>query len=224
MSELAGAKRIHLMGIGGAGMSSLARLLSSMGNAVSGCDLRHESSYIKALEALGVSCMAGHSREHLERFDPQLVIFSSAVDGNCEELVAARCEGIRTVGRGEALSWLFNEARGVGVAGTHGKTTTTSMIGLVLERAGLSPTLYIGAEVQDIGTNARLGGNPLFVAELDESGHQDPNRAERDEGEFFIEEVLDRNGDSIPPNALEIRLQTLPRDEGFWLDTGIISD
>ena len=169
MSELAGAKRIHLMGIGGAGMSSLARLLSSMGNAVSGCDLRHESSYIKALEALGVSCMAGHSREHLERFDPQLVIFSSAVDGNCEELVAARCEGIRTVGRGEALSWLFNEARGVGVAGTHGKTTTTSMIGLVLERAGLSPTLYIGAEVQDIGTNARLGGNPLFVAELDES-------------------------------------------------------
>ena len=64
----------------------------------------------------------------------------------------------------------------------------------------------------------------LVVAELDGSGHQDPNRAERDEGEFFIEEVLDRNGDSIPTNALEIRLQTLPRDEGFWLDTGIISD
>ena len=86
MSELAGAKRIHLMGIGGSGMSSLARLLSSMGSAVSGCDLRHESSCIKALEALGVPCAAGHSREHLERFDPQLVIFSSAVDGDCEEL------------------------------------------------------------------------------------------------------------------------------------------
>ena len=169
MSELAGAKRIHLMGIGGSGMSSLARLLSSMGNVVSGCDLRHESSCVKALEALGIPCVAGHSREHLERFDPQLVIFSSAVDGDCEELAAARRKGIRTVGRGEALSWLFNEARGVGVAGTHGKTTTTSMIGLILERAGLSPTLYVGAEVRDIGTNARLGGNPLFVAELDES-------------------------------------------------------
>ena len=113
MSELAGAKRIHLMGIGGSGMSSLARLLSSMGSVVSGCDLQHESSCVKALEALGVPCAAGHSREHLERFDPQLVIFSSAVDGDCEELAAARRKGIRTVGRGEALSWLFNEARGV---------------------------------------------------------------------------------------------------------------
>ena len=148
-------------------MSSLARLLSPA-RAVSGCDLER-GSHVEALEALGVACALGHSPEHIERFDPQLVIYSSAVAWDCEELAAARREGVRTVGRGEALSWLFNEARGIGVAGTHGKTTTSSMIGLVLERAGLSPTLYVGAEVQDIGTNACLGEGPLFVAELDES-------------------------------------------------------
>lgn len=148
-------------------MSSLARLLLPA-CGVSGCDLER-GTRVEKLEALGVRCALGHSPEHLERFDPQLVIYSSAVAGDCEELAAARRKGIRTVGRGEALSWLFNEARGIGVAGTHGKTTTSSMIGLVLERAGLSPTIYVGAEVQDIGTNARLGEGPLFVAELDES-------------------------------------------------------
>lgn len=156
------------MGIGGAGMSSLARLLVSMERAVSGCDLEYGSG-LGALEDLGVTCVIGHTPEHIERFDPQLVIYSSAIPADCEELAAARCRGIRTVGRGEALSWLFNESRGVGIAGTHGKTTTSSMIGLILERAGLSPTLYVGAEVRDIGTNAYLGEGPVFVAELDES-------------------------------------------------------
>ena len=155
------------MGIGGSGMSSLARLLSPR-YVVSGCDLEHGTA-VETLEALGIACATGHSSEHLERFDPQLVIYSSAVAEGCEELGAARHKGIRTARRGEALSWLFNEAQGVGVAGTHGKTTTSSMIGLILDRAALSPTLYVGAEVQDIGTNARLGSGPLFVAELDES-------------------------------------------------------
>ena len=126
-------------------MSSLARLLSPR-YVVSGCDLEHGTA-VETLEALGIACATGHSSEHLERFDPQLVIYSSAVAEGCEELGAARHKGIRTARRGEALSWLFNEAQGVGVAGTHGKTTTSSMIGLILDRAALSPTLYVGAEV-----------------------------------------------------------------------------
>lgn len=168
MSELTGVERIHLLGIGGSGMSSLARLLSPMAGSVSGCDLER-GACVEALEAMGVSCAIGHSPEHIERFDPQLVVYSSAIAEDCGELAAARRRGVRTAGRGEALSWLFNEAQGVGVAGTHGKTTTSSMIGLILDRANLSPTLYVGAEVRDIGTNARLGDGPLFVAELDES-------------------------------------------------------
>lgn len=168
MSGFSGVERIHLMGIGGSGMSSLARLLLSMGTAVNGCDLRYGDG-VEALKALGITCAVGHDPEHIEKFDPQLVIYSSAIPVGCGELAASRHKGIRTVGRGEALSWLFNEFRGVGVAGTHGKTTTSSMIGLILDRAGLSPTLYIGAESQDMGTNARLGESSLFVAELDES-------------------------------------------------------
>lgn len=149
-------------------MSSLAKLLASMGAAVSGCDLQR-GACVESLESLGITCALGHSPGHADRFDPQLVVYSSAIAEDCEELAAARRRGIRTVGRGEALSWLFNAARGIGVAGTHGKTTTSSMIGLILDRAGLSPTFCIGGESRDMGTGARLGEGALFVAELDES-------------------------------------------------------
>ena len=170
MAELSGVKRIHLMGINGAGMSSLAKLLSGLGYEVSGCDLER-GHYLEEVEALGVVCQSGHSRDHIDHFAPDLLIYSSAVRPNCEELAAAREKGVRTVRRGEALSWLFNAAEGVGVAGTHGKTTTSSMMGLILSRAGLSPTLYVGGEMRDMGTNAVLGTGPqeLFVSELDES-------------------------------------------------------
>ena len=163
-------ERIHLMGINGAGMSSLAKLLSGLGYEVSGCDLER-GHYLEEVEALGVVCQTGHTRNHIEQFKPDLLIYSSAVRPDCEELVAAREKGVRTVRRGEALSWLFNAAEGVGVAGTHGKTTTSSMMGLILSRAGLSPTLYVGGEMRDMGTNAVLGKGPrkLFVSELDES-------------------------------------------------------
>ncbi len=170
MAELSGVKRIHLMGINGAGMSSLAKLLSGLGYEVSGCDLER-GHYLEEVEALGVVCQSGHSREHIGRFAPDLLIYSSAVSPDCEEMTAARKKGVRTVRRGEALSWLFNASEGIGVAGTHGKTTTSSMIGLILSRAGLSPTLYVGGEMRDLGTNAVLGTGPrnLFVSELDES-------------------------------------------------------
>lgn len=168
MGELEGVRKVHLMGIGGAGMSSLARLLHGLGFQVSGCDLE-KGHYLEELEALGIPCLTGHSQEHIEHFSPDLLIYSSAVPKDCEELTRAQRGGVRTVRRGEALSWLFNAAKGVGVAGTHGKTTTSSMISLILSRAGLSPTLYVGGEMRDMGTNAVLGEGELFLSELDES-------------------------------------------------------
>ena len=98
-------------------MSSLARLLSPR-HVVSGYNLKHRTA-VETLEALGIACATGHSSEHLERFDPQLVIYSSAVAEGCEELGVARHKGIRTARRGEALSWLFNEAQKIGITGTH---------------------------------------------------------------------------------------------------------
>jgi len=156
------------MGIGGVGMSALALLLSGMGFKVDGCDLVRTDGLTK-LERSGIACALGHGAYHIEKFPPQLLIYSGAIDANHEELIAARKKGIKTIGRGLALSRLFNAARGIGVAGTHGKTTTSSMIALILERGGLSPTFAIGAEVCDFGTGARLGEGDLFVAEIDES-------------------------------------------------------
>jgi UDP-N-acetylmuramate--alanine ligase len=168
IKELEGVERVHLMGVGGAGMSALALLLNGMGFHVDGCDLSL-SEYMPALEEEGILCSLGHSASHIEKFSPHLVAYSSAVNPDQEELRAAREKGILTVGRGRLLSWLFNTHRGIGVAGAHGKTTTSSMIGLILKRAGLDPTLAIGAEVCDIGTNARVGQSEFFVAEIDES-------------------------------------------------------
>jgi len=156
------------MGIGGVGIGALALLLSDMGFKVNGCDLALDGAATK-FEKSGVVCELGHGVGHIEKFLPQLLIYSSAIDPNHEELVAARAKGIRTIGRGLALSRFFNARYGIGVAGTHGKTTTSSMIGLILERSGFSPTITIGAEVSDLGFSARLGDSNFFVAEIDES-------------------------------------------------------
>ncbi len=156
------------MGIGGAGMSGLALLLAELGFEVSGCDMIH-TSYIDKVLKEDVAVVLGHGRAHMEKFLPDLLIYSSAIPEDNEEIVAARAKGVAVAKRGEVLSWIFDSRCGIGVAGTHGKTTTSSMISLILEQAGLRPTLAIGGELCDIGVNAKLGEGDFMVAELDES-------------------------------------------------------
>jgi UDP-N-acetylmuramate--alanine ligase len=159
---------IHLMGIGGAGMSGLALLLHSMGHSVSGCDAEN-TFYADKVRSEGVDISLGHHKAHLDLYAPDLIIHTSAIAQDHPELIEARRRGIRVARRAEILSLIFNNRRGVGVAGTHGKTTTSSMISLIAERAGMDPTVAIGGESSDIGCNAKLGNGEYMVAELDES-------------------------------------------------------
>ncbi len=156
------------MGIGGAGMSGLALLLAELGYEVSGCDMNH-TSYVDKVLKEEIAVVLGHSRAHMDKFVPDLLVYSTAIAEDNIELQAAREQGIPVAHRGEVLSWIFDSRFGIGVAGTHGKTTTSSMIGLIFEQAGLHPTLAIGGELCDIGVNAKLGDGRHMVAELDES-------------------------------------------------------
>lgn len=163
-----GQRKVHFIGIGGAGMSGLAQILLGQGAAVSGSDLA-DSLVTRRLRALGARVYVGHDAAHIDREAPDEVITSSAVPPANPEVEAARARGIPVVHRGELLARLMDERVGIAVAGTHGKTTTTSMIALILEWAGLDPTIAIGGELHDIGGNAKLGRGPHFVAEADES-------------------------------------------------------
>jgi UDP-N-acetylmuramate--alanine ligase len=156
------------MGIGGAGMSGLALLLHAMGHTVSGCDAEN-SFYVEKVRREGVEISMGHHKAHLDTYSPNLIIHTSAIAQDHPELIEARRRGIKVARRAEVLSLIFNDCRGVGVAGTHGKTTTSSMISLIAEHAGLDPTVAIGGELSDIGCNAKLGAGDFMVAELDES-------------------------------------------------------
>ncbi|REJ35576.1 MAG: UDP-N-acetylmuramate--L-alanine ligase [Bacillota bacterium] len=161
-------QKVHFIGIGGAGMSGLARILLAQGVAVTGSDLS-ESAATERLRALGARIYIGHRAAHVEQEAPDTVVVSSAVPAVNPEVVAARERGIPIISRGELLARLFNGRFGIAVAGTHGKTTTTAMIALVLERAGLDPTIAVGGELREFGGNAKLGRGPHFVAEADES-------------------------------------------------------
>ncbi len=157
----------HFIGIVGAGMSGLARIMLARGEKVSGCDLV-DSPVVRALREAGAEVFVGHSPAHL-REGVDVVVVSAAVPEDNVELCAARERGLTVLTRGELLARLMAGYKGIAVAGSHGKTTTTSMISLVLASCGLDPTCVIGGEVRDIGGNARLGKGEYFVAETDES-------------------------------------------------------
>jgi UDP-N-acetylmuramate--alanine ligase len=162
---LASVRRVHMVGIGGAGMSALARLYLQKGLRVSGSD-RAASGALDDLASLGAEVYAGNDPERAS--DADLVVYSSAVPQSDPELLAAAAAGIRSIKHAQALGELFNTRRGIAIAGTHGKTTTTSMAALILERAGLDPTFQVGGELIDLGTSAKWGGGQWMVVEADE--------------------------------------------------------
>ena len=158
--------RVHLIGVAGAGMSALTRMLCSRGVHVTGSELR-ESRVVASLRALGASVHLGQSSESLPPADT--VIVSTAITDSNPELVAAREQGIRVLHRAEALAYCMRGYESVVVAGTHGKTTTTSMAAVALQHCGADPSFYIGAQLNETGTNAHAGTGPAFIAESDES-------------------------------------------------------
>jgi UDP-N-acetylmuramate--alanine ligase len=159
-------RSLHFIGIGGAGMSGIGLVLRKRGYEVTGSDLK-SSRYVTLLEDAGVPVTIGHSAENLDH--PDVVVISSAVPAHNVELQEARRKGIPVVKRAQALSWLMDLGRGVAICGTHGKTTTTSMISRVLMDAGTDPTFLVGGELNDLGSNARHGEGEFVVCEADES-------------------------------------------------------
>lgn len=158
--------RVHFIGIGGAGMSGIARIMLAKGFSVSGSD-KNDSSVLKSLKVLGAQIHIGHSADNLN--DCQLVIVSSAILENNPELVAAKERGIQVTARAQALAWLMSGLTSIAVAGTHGKTTTTAMLTVALQSAGLDPSFAIGGTINTAGTNAHNGSGSVFIAEADES-------------------------------------------------------
>ena len=164
--SLDGVRRVHLIGIGGAGMRNLARLLLARGIAVSGSDIK-DSRALAELAARGVAVTVGHDPAAVGT--PDAVIVSSAIGDGDPELAAARANGVAIWRRQQALAALAAGHRVVAVAGTHGKSTTTSMIATVLEHGNVDPTYLIGGDLNESGSGARSGSGDLFVFEADES-------------------------------------------------------
>lgn len=163
---LARGARAHFVGIGGAGMSALARVLLARGCAVSGSDLR-DTETTERLRAAGARVHIGHAASHVE--GAQLVVISRAVPDSNVEVRAAAARGIPTVHRARLLAALMDGRHAIAVVGTHGKTTTTAMLGAILARAGRDPTVLVGGDVPSFGGTARVGEGPDVVAEVDES-------------------------------------------------------
>jgi UDP-N-acetylmuramate--alanine ligase len=157
---------IHFVGIGGIGMSGIAEVLLNLGYRVTGSDLA-ESETVARLRSLGCRIAIGHRAENLE--DPHVLVISSAVRPSNAEVIEARRRNIPVIPRAEMLAELMRMKYGVAIAGTHGKTTTTSMVAALLAAGGLDPTVVIGGKVNSLGTNAKLGQGEFLVAEADES-------------------------------------------------------
>jgi UDP-N-acetylmuramate--alanine ligase len=160
-------RRIHFVGIGGIGMSGIAELLANLGFDVSGSDVRRSETTDRLTTKFGVKVYEGHQQAHVG--DAEVVVFSSAVGASNPEIVEASRRSIPVIPRAEMLAELMRLRFSIAVAGSHGKTTTTSMIAVVLERAGVDPTAVIGGRLSAFGSNARLGRSEYLVAEADES-------------------------------------------------------
>ncbi|OLE26797.1 MAG: UDP-N-acetylmuramate--L-alanine ligase [Actinobacteria bacterium 13_1_20CM_3_71_11] len=168
MSELTAEElgKVHLVGVGGVGMSGLARLLLTRGIPVSGSELR-DWPQLAGLRALGGTIHMTHEPANLDGVDT--VVYSTAIPQDHLELVEARARGLRVMHRAEALAATMTGRRAIAIAGTHGKTTTTSMTTLILQHAGLDPSFVIGGEISEVGSNAHHGSGEHFVVEADES-------------------------------------------------------
>ena len=158
--------RVHFVGIGGAGLSGIARIMLARGITVSGSDAK-ESRTIEALRALGARCDIGHDASHVR--DVDTLVVSTAVREDNPEVVEARRQGLRLLPRSAALESVMQGRRVVAVAGTHGKTTTTSLLTVALQHCAADPSFAIGGELNESGSNAHDGSGDLFVAEADES-------------------------------------------------------
>jgi len=165
LPELIG-KRVHFIGIGGAGMSGLARIALSHGIKVSGSDAK-DSNVVVALTALGANVSVGHKSENVDGAD--LIVFSTAISENNPERLRALELGLPIIARATALALLMSESKSIAVAGTHGKTTTSSMLTVALQATGADPSFAIGGTITASGSNAHRGTGEFFVAEADES-------------------------------------------------------
>jgi UDP-N-acetylmuramate--alanine ligase len=159
-------RHVHFIGVGGIGMSGLAEILRTLEFDVSGSDLR-EGENTRNLQRLGVRIDVGHRAENVHGAD--VVVYTSAVNPDNPELVEARLHGIPAIARAEMLAELMRVKYGIAIAGSHGKTTTTSLVATILRAAGFDPTVVVGGRMASLSSNARLGAGDLLVAEADES-------------------------------------------------------
>ncbi len=159
-------KHLHFVGIGGSGMSGIAEILHNLGYKVSGSD-QNDSATLQRLESLGITTYVGHNAKQIAGADA--VVTSTAVAGSNPEVIAARAARVPVVPRAVMLAELMRLKRGIAIAGTHGKTTTTSLVASVLAEAGLDPTFVIGGRLNSAGANSRLGSGEFIVVEADES-------------------------------------------------------
>jgi UDP-N-acetylmuramate--alanine ligase len=161
--DLPEVKYIHFIGIGGSSMSGLAEILLNQGYTISGSDMK-ESSATQKLQSLGVKVYTNHSKDNIE--SPDLVVYTAAVKDDNPELIKARKLNIPTVERADLLGDIMKKyAYSIAISGTHGKTTTTSMVSMIMIESGLDPTIHIGGELDAIGGNTKIGGDKYFVTE-----------------------------------------------------------
>jgi len=160
-------KHIHFMGIGGIGMSGIAEILHKRGYIVSGCDVSENSKTVNHLTSIGCTIHHGHSDKHVN--DSDVIVYSSAIGHDSPEIVAAKQKGIPVIPRAIMLAELMRTKHSIAISGSHGKTTTTSMISHIFIEAGLDPTVIIGGILKNTSQNATLGASDFLIAEADES-------------------------------------------------------